>query len=50
MFFEDYIQDLSGNPISILKFNDQVLRQLGDYFKRTIKADWIHISSTFAYS
>ena len=50
MFYEEFIQDLSGNPISILKFNDQMLRQLGDYFKRTIKSDWIHISSTFTYS
>ena len=50
MFYEDFIQDLSGNPISILKFNDQMLRQLGDYFKKVIKTDWIHISSTFAYS
>jgi len=41
---------LKGNPVSILKFNDQVLRQLGEYFKKVIKADWINISSTFAYN
>ena len=50
MLYEDYIQDLKGNPVSILKFNDQVLRQLGEYFKKVIKADWINISSTFAYN
>ena len=50
MLYEEYIQDLKGNPVSILKFNDQVLRQLGEYFKKVIKADWINISSTFAYN
>ena len=23
---------------------------VGDYFKKTIKSDWIHISSTYTYS
>jgi hypothetical protein len=50
MLYEDYIQDLKGNPVSILKFNDQILRELGDYFKKVIKADWINISSTFAFN
>ena len=50
IFYEDYIQDLSGKPISILKFNDQILRLLGEYFKKVIRADWIHISSTLAYN
>ena len=50
MLYEDYIQDLKGDPVSILKFNDQVLRQLGEYFKKVIKTDWINISSTFAYN
>jgi hypothetical protein len=27
-----------------------MLRQLGDYFKNTIKSDWINISSTFNYN
>jgi len=46
MFFEDFIQDLSGNPIPIWRFTDEMLMQIADYFKKVIKSDWIHISST----
>jgi hypothetical protein len=48
MFFEDYVQDLSGNPIPIWRFTDEMLTQIAEYFKKVIKADWIHISSTLA--
>ena len=46
IFYEDYIQDLKGNPISLMKISEKMIEMIRDYFQRVIKADWITVSST----
>ena len=46
IFYEDYIQDLSGNPIPMTRFNDFMLENIGEYFQEMLQCDWHHISLT----
>jgi len=46
IFYEDYIQDFSGNPIPMTRFNDFMLEYIGDYFQEMLQCDWHHISLT----
>ena len=46
IFYEDYIQDLSGNPIPMTRFNDFMLENIGEYFQKILQCDWHHISLT----
>ena len=44
IFYEDYIQDLSGNPISMTRFTDWMLENIGEYIQEILQCDWYHIS------
>jgi hypothetical protein len=46
IFYEDYIQDLEGNPISLMKISEKMIEMIRDYFLRVLKADWITVTST----
>ena len=46
IFYEDYIQDLEGNPISLMKLSEKMIEMIREYFLRVIKADWITVTST----
>ena len=46
IFYEDYIQDLEGVPISITRFTEKMIEILREYFQGVIKAEWVTISST----
>jgi hypothetical protein len=46
IFYEDYIQDLEGTPISITRFTEKMIEMIRDYFQKVIKAEWVTISST----
>jgi len=46
IFYEDYIQDLEGVPISITRFTEKMLEILREYFQGVIKAEWVTLSST----
>ena len=46
IFYEDYIQDLEGNPISLMKISERMIELIREYFQRVVKADWITVTST----
>jgi hypothetical protein len=46
IFYEDYIQDLEGNPIPITRFTEKMIGLIRDHFQEVIKAEWVTISST----
>ncbi len=46
IFYEDYVQDLDGNPISLMRISDKMIEFIREYFLRVIKADWITVTST----
>ena len=46
IFYEDYIQDLEGNPISLMKISERMIELITEYFQRVVKADWITVTST----
>ena len=46
IFYEDYIQDLNGEPISIMRITEKMIEILREYFQRVVKAEWVTITST----
>lgn len=46
IFYEDYIQDLEGNPIPITRFTEKMIELIREHFQEEIKSEWITISST----
>ena len=46
IFYEGYIQDLEGNPISLMKISERMIELIREYFQRVVKADWITVTST----
>ena len=50
IFYEDYIQDLEGNPISLMKISERMLELIREYFQRVVKADWINVTTTISTS
>ena len=46
IFYEDFIQDLEGNPISLMKISERMIELIREYFQRVVKADWITVTST----
>ena len=50
IFYEEYIQDLEGNSISLMKISERMIELIREYFQRVIKADWINVTTTISTS
>ena len=48
IFYEDFIQDLEGNPISLMKISERMIELIREYFQRVVKADWINVTTTIS--
>ena len=46
IFYEDYIQDLNGEPISIMRITEKMIEMIREHFQKVIRAEWVTVSST----
>ena len=46
IFYEDYIQDLNGEPISIMRISEKMIEMIREHFQKVIRAEWVTVSST----
>jgi hypothetical protein len=46
IFYEDYIQDLNGEPISIMRITEKMIEMIREHFQRVIRAEWVTVTST----
>ena len=46
IFYEDYIQDLNGEPISIMRISEKMIESIREYFQRVVRAEWVTVTST----
>jgi len=46
IFYEDYIQDLNGEPISIMRITEKMIEMIREYFQRVVRAEWVTVTST----
>ena len=46
IFYEDYIQDLKGEPISIMRITEKMIEMIREHFQKVIRAEWVTVSST----
>jgi|TARA_B110000908_G_C9896316_1_gene289020 hypothetical protein len=46
IFYEDYIQDLNGEPISIMRITEKMIEIIREHFQRVVRAEWVTVTST----
>ena len=46
IFYEDYIQDLNGEPISIMRISEKMIESIREHFQRVVRAEWVTVTST----
>ena len=46
IFYEDYIQDLNGEPISIMRISEKMIEMIREHFQRVVRAEWVTVTST----
>jgi hypothetical protein len=46
IFYEDYIQDLNGEPISIMRITEKMIEMIREHFQRVVRAEWVTVTST----
>ncbi|MDB9975554.1 hypothetical protein OAE24_05225 [Candidatus Thioglobus sp.] len=46
IFYEDYIQDLNGEPISIMRITEKMIEVIREHFQRVVRAEWVTVTST----
>ncbi len=46
IFYEDYIQDLNGEPISIMRITEKMIEMIREHFQKVIRAEWVTVTST----
>jgi len=49
IFYEDYIQDLNGEPISIMRITEKMIEMIREHFQRVVRAEWVTVTSTVMY-
>jgi hypothetical protein len=45
IFYEDYIQDLNGEPISIMRITEKMIEMIREHFQRVVRAEWVTVTS-----
>ena len=46
IFYEDYIQNLNGEPISIVRITEKMIEIIREHFQRVVRAEWVTVTST----